>query len=73
MGDVVQSVHQKVCESLHFTIADISCEFPQMSCTPLYMIITAEVSLAQVFSQYEFQNAHGCAQTAENVFGFCFL
>jgi hypothetical protein len=33
--DLVQSVDQKICERLHFTISEISCEFPQNSLTLL--------------------------------------
>jgi hypothetical protein len=38
--DLVQSVDQKICEKQHFTISEVSCEFPQISRTVLYEIIT---------------------------------
>jgi hypothetical protein len=37
--DLVQSVGQKICERWHFTISELLCEFPQISCTVLYDII----------------------------------
>jgi hypothetical protein len=37
---LVQSVDQKMCERWHFTISELSCEFPQISYTLLYKIIT---------------------------------
>jgi hypothetical protein len=41
MGDdFAQSVDPKVCEKWHFTILELSCEFPQISRTDLYEIIT---------------------------------
>jgi hypothetical protein len=38
--DLVQSFGQTICERQHFTISELSCEFPQISCTGLYEIIT---------------------------------
>jgi hypothetical protein len=38
--DLLQSVEQKICEGLCFTISEFLCEFPQISCTVLYEIIT---------------------------------
>jgi hypothetical protein len=38
--DLVQSVDRKVCERGHITISELSCEFPQISVTALYEIIT---------------------------------
>jgi hypothetical protein len=40
--DLIQSVAYKICERWCFTVSEISCEFPQMSCTVLYKIITVE-------------------------------
>jgi hypothetical protein len=41
--DLVQSVWRKICERWHFTISELSCEFPQISCTLLYEIITVRL------------------------------
>jgi hypothetical protein len=38
--DLVQSDHQKIREEWCFTISELSCEFPQISCTVLYEIIS---------------------------------
>jgi hypothetical protein len=38
--DLVQSVEQKICERWRFTISELSCEFPHISQTVLYEIIT---------------------------------
>jgi hypothetical protein len=38
--DLVQSVDQKICERRCFIISELSCEFPHLSCTVLYEIIT---------------------------------
>jgi transposase len=37
---LVQSVDQKICQRWHFTISELSCEFPHISLTILYEIIT---------------------------------
>jgi hypothetical protein len=42
-GDLVQSVDQEICEWWHFTISEISGEFPQISRTLLYEIITVRL------------------------------
>jgi hypothetical protein len=34
-----QTVDQKICERRHFTISELSCEFPQISPTLLYEIV----------------------------------
>jgi hypothetical protein len=38
--DLVLSFNQKICKSGRFTISELSCEFPNISCTVLYEIIT---------------------------------
>jgi hypothetical protein len=37
--ELVQSVEQQDCERRHFTISELSCEYPQISRTLLYDII----------------------------------
>jgi hypothetical protein len=39
--DLDHSVDQKVCDIRCFTISELSCEFPQVSRTVLYEIITS--------------------------------
>jgi hypothetical protein len=38
--DLVQSVDQKICERQRFAISELSCEFPHISRTVLYEIMT---------------------------------
>jgi hypothetical protein len=45
---LVQSVDQKICEIWHFTIAELLCEFPQISCTVLYEIITIRLGCCKI-------------------------
>jgi hypothetical protein len=40
--DCVQSADQTIYERWHFTISELSCEFPQISHTVLYEIITVK-------------------------------
>jgi hypothetical protein len=42
--NLVQSIHQKICERRCFTISELLCEFPQISCTVLYEITTVRLS-----------------------------
>jgi hypothetical protein len=39
-GDLVQSVDQKTCERRCFTISELLCEFPQISRTIHYELIS---------------------------------
>jgi hypothetical protein len=41
--DLVQSVDHKSCERQHFTISELSCEFPQISRAVLYKIIAVRL------------------------------
>jgi hypothetical protein len=41
--DLVQSVDQKFCERQQFTISELLCEFPVISCTVLCEIITVRL------------------------------
>jgi hypothetical protein len=41
--DLVKNVDQKICERWCFTISELSCEFPQISRTVLYQIITVRL------------------------------
>jgi hypothetical protein len=50
---LVQSVDQKICERWCFTISEILCEFPQISCTLLCEIITVRLDHHK-FCQGEF-------------------
>jgi hypothetical protein len=41
--DLVQNVDQEICEKRPYSISELSCEFPQISRTLLYNIITFRV------------------------------
>jgi hypothetical protein len=41
--DLVESVDQKIHERRRFTISEFSCEFPQISRTVLYKIVTVRL------------------------------
>jgi hypothetical protein len=47
--DLVQSVDQKICERWHFTISEVSCEFPQILQTAFYEIITVRLGYHHTF------------------------
>jgi hypothetical protein len=44
--DLVQSVDQEISGRQHFTISEFSCEFPQVSLTVLFKIITVKLCFA---------------------------
>jgi hypothetical protein len=46
--DLVQSVDQKFCERWHFTISELLSEFPQISHTILYEIITVRLGCLEM-------------------------
>jgi hypothetical protein len=48
-----------------FTIPELSCEFPQISRTVLYEIITVSLGYYKFRARWGFKNVHGCAQNAE--------
>jgi hypothetical protein len=41
--DLVQNVDQKICESWYFAISELLCEFPQISYTVMYEIVTVRL------------------------------
>jgi hypothetical protein len=50
--DLVQIVDQKICERRRFTIVDLSCEFPQISCTIMYEIIAVRLGYHKFCSKW---------------------
>jgi hypothetical protein len=70
--DLVQSVDQKICERQGFKISELSCEFPQISSTLLYEIISY-ARLLQVLHNMGSKNAHGCTQNREWLPALTFL
>jgi hypothetical protein len=69
-NDLVQSVDQRICERRRFKISEISCEFPQISRTVLYKIITVRLGYQQVLRNVGSENVHWGAQNAEIGFDF---
>jgi hypothetical protein len=47
--DLIESVHQKFCERRRFSISELLCQFPQISCTVLYEIITVKLGYRHKF------------------------
>jgi hypothetical protein len=43
VSDLVQIIDKKICERQCFTISELLCEFPQISHTVLYKIITVRL------------------------------
>jgi hypothetical protein len=71
--DLIQSVDQKICDRRRFTISERSCEFPQISRFVQYEIITVRLGHHHKFyTRWGPENAHRCAQNAENGFSFDF-
>jgi hypothetical protein len=66
--DLIHSVDQKICESQCFTISELLCEFPQISCTVSTRL--SQARLSQVLHKMGSDNAHRCTQNKENGFGF---
>jgi hypothetical protein len=62
--DVAQSGNQKICQRRRFTISELLCEFPQISHTGLYEIITVRLSYHKFHARW--------AQNAENGFEYDF-
>jgi hypothetical protein len=60
--DLVQIVYQKMCEGRCFRISELSCEFPQISHTVFYEIITVRVGYHHVLLKMGSENAHRCKQ-----------
>jgi hypothetical protein len=68
-NDLFQSVEQKICERRRFTISELSCEFPQISLTVLYEIITVKLGYHKFRAKMVSENDHGYTQ---NALGFDF-
>jgi hypothetical protein len=49
------------------------CEFPQISRSILYEIITVTLGYLEFCAKMSFENAHRCAHSAGNIFGVCRL
>jgi hypothetical protein len=50
--DLVQRVDQKFCGRWPYTISELSCEFPEISCTVPYEIITVRLGCHKFCSKW---------------------
>jgi hypothetical protein len=50
--ELVQSVDRKICKRWPYTISEFSCEFPQISCTFPYEIITFRLEYHKFCSRW---------------------
>jgi hypothetical protein len=71
--DLVQRDVQKVLQGRRFTISQLSYEFPQISRTLPYEIIIDWLRCLKFCARWVPENAHGCAQNADNGFGLDFF
>jgi hypothetical protein len=69
-----QTVDQKICERWSFTISELLCEFPQISCTLLYEIITVRLSYHKFCARWVPKMLVGAHKRQRmNGFGFAFF
>jgi hypothetical protein len=61
--DLVQSADQKICKRWRFTISELSCEFPQISRTPLYEIIIVRLGYHKFRARWVPQMLTGAHKT----------
>jgi hypothetical protein len=59
----VQSVGQKLCERRHITVSGISCEFPQISSTVPYEIITVKIGYHKFCTRWFLKMLTGAHKT----------
>jgi hypothetical protein len=71
--DLVQSVGPKICEKQVFTISELSCEFPQISCTVLYEIITVRLGCCKFCARWVLKILTGEHKTQRMASALSFL
>jgi hypothetical protein len=71
-GELVQNVDQNICERQHFAILELSCEFPQISWSVLYEIITVGLGCHKFCAKWVPKMLTGTHKT-ESGFGFDFF
>jgi oligoribonuclease (3'-5' exoribonuclease) len=52
IDDLVQIVNQKICGRQRFTISELPCEFPQISRTVLYEMITVRLGYSKFCARW---------------------
>jgi hypothetical protein len=74
VSDLVQRVNQNIYERRHFTISELSCEFPQNPLTALYKIITGRLGCHHKFyARRVSKNVHGRVKSERMALALPFL
>jgi hypothetical protein len=64
---------KKICERQHFTISELSCEFPQISVTVLYEIITVRLGYHKFCARWVLKMLTGAHKIKRLASAFTFL
>jgi hypothetical protein len=72
-NDLVESVDQRICERQCFTISELSCVFPQISCTLLYEIITVRLGYQKFCPRWVLKIFTGLHKTQRMASAFDFF
>jgi hypothetical protein len=72
-SDLVQSVGQKICERWRFTVSELSCEFPQISLTVLYEIVTVRLDYHKFCERWVLEMLTGAHRTQRMASAFTFI
>jgi hypothetical protein len=71
--DLAQSVDKSICEREHFTISELSCEFPHISRTVLYLIITVRLGYHKVCARLVLTMLMGAYKMQRTTWALTFL
>jgi hypothetical protein len=71
--DFVQSVDQKICERWCFTISELPCEFPQLSRSIVYEIITARLGYHKFYARWVLKMLMGVHKMQRMALALTFL
>jgi hypothetical protein len=71
--NLVLNVDQKICEGWHFTISELLCEFPQISCTVLYEIIADRLGYHEFCTSWVLKMLTGAHKTQRMASALTFL
>jgi hypothetical protein len=71
--DLVQSVNQKICEGWCFTVSEIWCDFPQVSHTVVYKIITVRLGYHKFCSRWVPKLLMGAHKTRRMAWALAFV
>jgi hypothetical protein len=71
--DLIQNVDQEICERRRFTISELSYEFPKMSPTLLYKIITFRLGYHKFCARWVTKMLKGTHKTQRKASALIFL